>query len=85
MTPGVGEGEGGVGPTVGIEYSSRYTLRDERVTENIVCINCLDRYLSLNQVDSNMEIWMCGLLMEFVVKSSFMFEDFLLLDALIPN
>ena len=47
--------------------------------------NCLDRYLSLNQVDSNMEIWMCGLLMEFVVKSSFMFEDFLLLDALIPN
>ena len=47
--------------------------------------NCLDRYLSVNQVDSNMEIWMCGLLMEFVVKSSFMFEDFLLLDALIPN
>ena len=47
--------------------------------------NCLDRYLSVNQLDSNMEIWMCGLLMEFVVKSSFMFEDFLLLDALIPN
>ena len=42
MTPGVGEGEGGVGPTVGIEYSSRYTLRDERITENIVCINCLE-------------------------------------------
>ena len=48
MALGVGESEGGVGPAVGIEYPTRYTLyRAELVRISSVIIAALELYLDI--------------------------------------